>query len=70
MSALPFSPLTDAELRNRAHEHAFMTVGALVAWADGPRWSEPSIAIEHARMVVAMHDAEERRERRPVGRVR
>jgi hypothetical protein len=60
---LPFSPLTTAELADRARQHALMAVGALEAWSRGLRHdSEPTIAIRHARLVTAYHDAEDQRQ--------
>ena len=61
-SALPLSPLTATELNDRARSHAFMAVGALAAWANGSRIdAEPSVAIDHARKVIAYHDAADAR---------
>ena len=58
--ALPFSPLTATEIRDRVRSHAFMAVGALTAWADGPRFDpEPTVALDHARKVIAYQDAGE-----------
>jgi hypothetical protein len=60
-TAVSFSPLTTHELADRSKSHAFMAVGALAAWADGPRNSEPDIATCHARKVIAYQDALEAR---------
>jgi hypothetical protein len=59
-SNIPFAPLTDRELLDRSRSHAFMTAGALDAWAksDSPyRQPEPSVAIEHAALVIAYQNA-------------